>query len=153
MTELSNYPEGEILEYASFTLDMRLREPGLALTDPQATRSYLRLHFNGMEHEAFGVFFLDNQHRVIEFDGNMFRGTISGATIHPREVVKASLAFNAAAVIFTHNHPSGVCEPSQSDRRITERLQSALALVDVRVLDHIVVGDAESFSFAEHGLI
>tara|TARA_R110001592_G_scaffold213760_2_gene466569 strand:- start:99 stop:419 length:321 start_codon:yes stop_codon:yes gene_type:complete len=106
-----------------------------------------------MEHESFGVFFLDNQHRVIEFEKNMFRGTIDSATVHPREVVKASLSFNAAAVIFAHNHPSGVCDPSQSYRRITERLKSALTLVDIQVLDHLVVGEGEIFSFAEHGMI
>jgi len=150
---MNEYTHEEILDFANYILDMRLREPGHALTSPQDTRTYLRMHFNGQEHESFGVFFLDNQHRVIDFDGHMFRGTIDGASIHPREVVKASLKFNAAAVIFTHNHPSGVCEPSQADRRITERLKSALSLVDVRVLDHLVVGDSDVYSFAEHGLI
>lgn len=83
----------------------------------------------------------------------MFRGTIDGANVYPREVVRASIAFNAAAVVLAHNHPSGFCEPSQADIRITERLKSALSLVDVRVLDHIVVGGSETYSFAEHGLL
>lgn len=144
--------EDEVIDRAMYVLDMRMREPGYVIREPRDTKKYLRLHFNNLEYEAFGTLFLDNQHRLIEFC-QLFRGTIDGASVHPREVVKSSLRFNAAAVIFAHNHPSGICEPSQADKRITERLTSALSLVDVRVLDHIVVGDADSYSFAEHGLL
>jgi DNA repair protein RadC len=96
--------------------------------------------------------YLDNQHRLISYE-ELFFGTIDGASVHPREVVKRVLKHNAAAVIFAHNHPSGVAEPSQADRRITDRLKSALLLVDVRVLDHMIVGDQEVLSFAERGLL
>ena len=96
--------------------------------------------------------FLDNRHRLIAYE-ELFHGTIDGASVHPREVVKSALRYNAAAVILAHNHPSGVAEPSQADQRITKRLQDALTLVDIRVLDHFVVGDGEPVSFAERGLI
>jgi len=96
--------------------------------------------------------YLDNQHRLIKYE-ELFFGTIDGASVHPREVVKHALKYNAAAVIFAHNHPSGVAEPSQADQRITDRLKSALLLVDVRVLDHMIVGDKEVLSFAERGLL
>ena len=95
---------------------------------------------------------MDNRHRVIEIE-DMFRGTIDGSSVHPREVVKSALLHNAAAVIFAHNHPSGVAEPSRADQSITERLKKALALVDIRVLDHIVISSAETVSFAERGLL
>jgi len=103
-------------------------------------------------YEVFAVLFLDNRHRVLAFE-ELFRGTIDGASVHPREVVRRALHYNAAALILAHNHPSGVSEPSSADRRITERLQAALALIDVRVLDHIVVGHGEFTSFAERGLL
>lgn len=124
---------------------------GEPLTRAQDTRNYLAARLRDYPHEVFACLFLDNRHRVIEFE-ELFRGTVDGASVHPREVVKRALHHNAAAVILTHNHPSGVSEPSQSDQRITQRLKDALALVDIRVLDHIVVGD-ESVSFAERGLI
>ena len=94
--------------------------------------------------------YLDNQHRLLAFE-ELFRGTIDGASVYPREVVKHALKHNAAALIFAHNHPSGVAEPSQADIHITQRLKQALALVDIRVLDHIIVGDAETTSLAQHG--
>ena len=122
------------------------------LTSPEATRKFLKLRIQHKEHEVFACLFLDNHHRVIEYK-ELFRGTIDGASVHPREVVKESLLHNAAAVIFAHNHPSGVAEPSQADVRITERLKDSLALVDVRVLDHIVIGDGATVSFAERGLL
>lgn len=125
---------------------------GDALTSPTATRNYLSLQMRHYPHEVFACLLLDNRHRVIRFE-EMFRGTIDGASVHPREVVKLALANNAAAVIFAHNHPSGVSEPSQSDRSLTVRLKDALALVDVRVLDHFIVGDGAPYSFAENGLI
>jgi DNA repair protein RadC len=105
-----------------------------------------------LEHEVFGCLFLDNQHAVIAAE-DLFRGTIDGASVYPREVVKRALALNAAAVILYHNHPSGVSEPSQSDQRLTQRLKAALGTVDIRVLDHFVVGRAEALSFAERGLL
>lgn len=127
-------------------------ERGKPLTDPAATRTYLLARLRDMPHEVFACLYLDNRHRVITFE-ELFRGTIDGATVHPREVVRAALKHNAAAVIFSHNHPSGVAEPSDADRRLTRRLADALALVDIRVLDHFVVGDGEVSSFAERGWI
>jgi DNA repair protein RadC len=105
-----------------------------------------------MEREVFGCLFLDNRHRLIALE-EMFLGTIDGASVHPREVVKRALKLNAAAVILAHNHPSGVAEPSQADELITARIRDALALVDIRVLDHLVVGGTTVTSFAERGLI
>jgi len=125
---------------------------GEALSDPATTRRYLAAHLRDYPHEVFGCLFLDNRHRVIEFE-ELFRGTINGASVHPREVVRRALAHNAAAVILAHNHPSGVAEPSEADRQLTQRLSEALALVDVRVLDHIVIGDGETVAFAERGWI
>jgi DNA repair protein RadC len=125
---------------------------GDALTSPDDSRRYVRARLQHQPSEVFAVLFLDNRHRVLAFE-ELFRGTIDGAQVHPREVVRRCLAHNAAAVILAHNHPSGVSEPSQADRRITERLREALALVDVRVLDHLVVGHGEATSFAELGLL
>ena len=121
------------------------------MTTPQASKDYVKLQLSEYEHEVFACLFMDNRNRVIAFE-ELFRGTIDGASVYPREVVKAALRQNAAAVIFAHNHPSGVAEPSRADERITERLKSALSLVDVRVLDHLVVG-SEIISFAERGLL
>ncbi|MGD8378280.1 MAG: DNA repair protein RadC [Gammaproteobacteria bacterium] len=125
---------------------------GAALTDPEATRRYLSARIRDLAHEVFCCLWLDNRHQVIECE-EMFRGTIDGAAVHPREVVKRALEVNAAAVIFAHNHPSGVAEPSGADRRLTRRLTEALGLVDVRVLDHFVIGEGAPVSFAERGLI
>jgi len=125
---------------------------GDAISDPGATRRYLKSKLRGYTREVFACMYLDNQHRLIRYE-ELFFGTIDGASVHPREVVKRVLKHNAAAVIFAHNHPSGVAEPSQADRRITDRLKSALLLVDVRVLDHMIVGDEEVLSFAERGLL
>jgi DNA repair protein RadC len=122
------------------------------IDSPQSTVSYLTARLRDYPHEVFAALFLDNRHRVIAYD-ELFHGTIDGASVHPREVVRTALKHNAAAVIFSHNHPSGVAEPSQADLRITERLRDALALVDVRVLDHIVIGDGEHCSFAQRGMI
>ena len=150
-TMMKNH-EDKIIELALNILRDRLRNPGAALTSPQTARQFLILELAGLEHEVFGVFFLDNQHRVIKFE-ELFQGTIDSASVYPREVVKAALLSNAAAVIFTHNHPSGVADPSDADRRITERLVAALELTEVRVLDHIIVGGDDTYSFAEHGLL
>lgn len=141
---------------AALELGRRYLEAGLRrdnpLTSPASTRQYLKARLRSYPHEVFACIFLDNRHRVIEYE-EMFSGTIDGASIHPREVVKRALHHNAAALIFAHNHPSGVAEPSQSDLAITRRLLDALALVDIRVLDHFIVGDREVLSFAERGLI
>lgn len=123
-----------------------------AITSPAATRRFLMAQLRDLPHEVFACLYLDTRHRVIGFE-ELFRGTIDGASVHPREVVKRVLSVNAAAVVFAHNHPSGVAEPSDADRRLTRRLSEALSLVDVRVLDHFVVGDGEAVSFAERGLI
>ena len=122
------------------------------LNSPEHTRAFLKARLRPYAREVFACLFLDNRHRVISFD-ELFEGTIDGASVHPREVVKRALQHNAAAVILAHNHPSGVAEPSHADRAITIRLRDALALIDVRVLDHFVVGDAEVVSFAERGLL
>ncbi len=121
------------------------------LTKPAQTTEYLRARLRDYEYEVFACLMLDNRNRVIAFR-EMFRGTIDGASVYPREVVKQALADNAAAVIMVHNHPSGVCEPSQADIRITERLKKALALVDIRVLDHVIVGDTVT-CLSEQGLV
>ena len=121
------------------------------LTSPQQTMQYLRSRLRDYNHEVFACLMLDNRNRVITFR-EMFRGTIDGASVYPREVVKQALADNAAAVILAHNHPSGVSEPSQADIRITERLRKALELVDIRVLDHVIIGD-EITSLSERGLL
>ena len=122
------------------------------LRDPQATRRYLQAQMRDLPHEVFAALFLDNQHRVICF-ARLATGTLDGAAVYPREVVKAALKHGAAAVIFAHNHPSGVAEPSAADRSLTDRLKGALALVDIRVLDHFVVGEGTPVSFAERGWI
>jgi DNA repair protein RadC len=125
---------------------------GNALTSPDITRAYLSAQLRGYSYEVFACLFLDNQHRVIQLD-ELFRGTIDGASVYPREVVKKALHHNAAAVIFAHNHPSGIAEPSTADKHITEKLKQALALFDIRVLDHFIIGDGQPYSFAEHGLL
>jgi DNA repair protein RadC len=125
---------------------------GNALTSPDITRAYLSAQLRGYSYEVFACLFLDNQHRVIQLD-ELFRGTIDGASVYPREVVKQALHHNAAAVIFAHNHPSGITEPSTADKHITEKLKQALALFDIRVLDHFIIGDGQPYSFAEHGLL
>jgi DNA repair protein RadC len=124
---------------------------GEALTSPDKAKDCIKLKLAPYEHEVFLCLFLDNQHRVIACD-ELFRGTIDGASVYPREVVKASLHYNAAALIMAHNHPSGISDPSQADRVITAKLKEALALIDVRVLDHFIVGETV-YSFAEHGLL
>ncbi len=125
---------------------------GDALTSPAATRDFLRAQLRAYPYEVFACLFLDNRNRVIEYE-EMFRGTIDGASVHPREVVRRALFHNAAALILAHNHPSGVAEPSPADRQITHRLKEALSLVDVRLLDHFVIGDGELTSLAELGEI
>jgi DNA repair protein RadC len=142
-----------IIESALKILESRLLyDPeSIPMTSPQASKDFVKLKLFAYEHEVFACLFLDNRNRVIGFD-ELFRGTIDSASVYPREVVKACLSHNAASVILAHNHPSGIAEPSQADIAITERLRKALALIDVRVLDHLIVGE-EVTSFAERGLL
>jgi len=125
---------------------------GPALNAPAATRQFLTAQLRDRPYEVFCCLHLDNRHRLIHFE-EVFRGTIDGASVHPREIVRQALHYNAAALIFAHNHPSGVAEASQADELITRRLRDALALVDIRVLDHLIVGDNNCLSFAERGLL
>lgn len=125
---------------------------GPALTRSSMTCDYLKATLRAYPYEVFACLYLDNRHQVITFR-ELFRGTIDGASVHPREVVRQALDVNAAAVIFAHNHPSGVAEPSQADRHITERLQQALKLVDIRVLDHVIIGNSDACSFADRGYL
>lgn len=125
---------------------------GPAMTAPAATRQFLTAQLRDRPYEVFCCLHLDNRHRLIHFE-EIFRGTIDGASVHPREVLRQALKYNAAALIFAHNHPSGVAEASQADELITRRLRDALALVDIRVLDHLIVGDNHCLSFAERGLL
>lgn len=127
-------------------------ERGDPLTNPTATKHYLKTRLYNYPHEVFACLFLDVRNRVIEYE-ELFFGTIDGASVHPREVVRKALDYNAAAVIFAHNHPSGVTEPSQADIRLTQRLRESLALVDIRVFDHFIVGDGEPRSLVEMGLL
>jgi len=125
---------------------------GQAIRSPADTEAFLAAKLRDLPHELFCCLFLDNRHRVIRFEP-LFRGTIDGTSVYPREVVKLALAVNAAAVILAHNHPSGVAEPSQADERITRRLKAALELVDIRLLDHLVIGDGAATSLASRGLL
>ena len=125
---------------------------GDALGSPGAVRDYLRLLLSGKEHEVFVVIYLDAQNRVLESE-ELFRGTLTQTSVYPREVVKYALRHNAAAVLFAHNHPSGVAEPSHADQLLTQTLKQALALIDIKVLDHFIVAGSASISFAERGLL
>jgi len=125
---------------------------GPLLASPKATRDFLTARLRHLEHEVFCCLYLDKRHRLIQFE-ELFRGTIDGASVHPREIVKLALQKNAAAVIVAHNHPSGVAEPSQADELITQRVKEALAIVDIRLLDHIIVGDGVTVSLAERGIV
>lgn len=147
--------DSSIIERAINLIQSELKTPGMALTSPELVRKYLILQLARFEEEHFSLILLDNQHRIIGFE-NIFRGTIDGASVYPREVVKTVLAHNAAAVILAHNHPSGNPEPSIADKALTNRLKEALAFIDVRVLDHIIVGGCSetlTVSFAERGLL
>jgi DNA repair protein RadC len=125
---------------------------GPSLASPRATCDFLSAKLRDLEHEVFCCLYLDKRHRLIEYE-ELFRGTIDGASVHPREIVKLALQRNSAAVIVAHNHPSGIAEPSQADELITQRVKEALGLVDIRLLDHIIVGDGVSVSLAERGLL
>ena len=150
------YVAESVSEEAIITMAQAISEkklaPGATVTSPQATETYLQNLLAGEEQELFGAIYLNTRHKIIKFE-IMFKGTIDGASVHPREVVKKGLLLNAAAVIFVHNHPSGDPEPSQADIQITGRLKSALALIDIRVLDHIIVGVEGVTSLAQRGHI
>ena len=139
-----------VVEMSRRYLDEKMKR-GDVLKNASDVENYLKLKLRYYPYEVFACVFLDTKHRVIEFE-ELFRGTIDSASVHPREVVRRVIHHNAAAVIFSHNHPSGVAEPSQADHRITERLKQALSFIDVRVLDHFIIGD-EVVSFAQRGLI
>jgi DNA repair protein RadC len=143
--------ETDILLMARQLANLRLRK-GRALTSPQEVFSHLQALLADYEHEVFALLMLDNRHRVLAFQ-ELFRGTLDGASVYPREVVKIALEYNAAAMILVHNHPSGDPEPSQADRKLTTKLQEALNLVGVRTLDHIVVGQEGCVSLAEQGYL
>jgi DNA repair protein RadC len=138
-----------IEEIAAAYIECTKGTVGSVIRSPMDTEDFLKARLTGLEHESFCIIYLDNRHRVIDFD-ELFRGTVDGTSVYPREVVKESLARNAAAIILAHNHPSGVAEPSQADERITKRLKAALELVDIRVLDHLIVGETVT-SMASRG--
>jgi DNA repair protein RadC len=144
--------DDKIVAKALAILEARMKRAGPAMSSPQDVSSFIRLKLAGNEHEVFGVLFLNSQHNVIEFE-EMFRGSVDSANVYPREIVKTALKHNAAAVVLAHNHPSGTLEPSRADEKLTELVKNALALVDVRVLDHFIVTGHGSMSFAEKGLI
>ncbi|ATM77382.1 hypothetical protein CRN79_16710 [Serratia fonticola] len=143
--------EDLILQQAQTIIENRYIR-GQQLLSVQEVRDYLMLRLAPLEHEVFGCVLLDNQQRILTYQ-ELFRGTINGVNVYPREVVKLSLQYNAAALILVHNHPSGEPEPSQADLAITKRLVSALELVDVRVLDHFIVAGTQTVSMAERGLL
>lgn len=143
--------EKRVLARASKIIESKLTQQTV-FTNPEAVKEYCRYSLVHNEHEVFFMLLLDNQHALIK-SIELFRGTINQSPVYPREVIKEALSYNASAVIFSHNHPSGISEPSLSDKDITIRLKNALALVDMRVLDHIVVGSRECVSFAERGLL
>lgn len=145
-------PALRTIKRALVLLDQHLLEPGVAFTSTQAARDWLRLKMGPLEREVFVVLYLNNQNQLLAHE-TLFTGTISHTEVHPREVVKRALYFNAAGVIFAHNHPSGEVTPSQADKAITQRLLHALMLVEIRVLDHLIVGGTQILSFAEHGLL
>jgi DNA repair protein RadC len=143
--------QDQTIKRALRILDRRMRNTS-ALSSPSSVRDYLRILLHDRGHEVFVVVFMDAQHRVIASE-EMFRGTLTQTSVYPREVVKAALAHNAASIVFAHNHPSGVTEPSRADELITQALKQALTLVDVKVLDHFVIAGSGSVSFAERGLL
>lgn len=150
-TEYATVAEDRIIKDAISILERRMAR-GPAFTSPDAVKEFLVVKYCERQSEMFGVIYLDNRHRVLAHE-ELFQGTIDGASVYPREVVRQVLHHNAAAVVLFHNHPSGVGEPSRADETITRRLQETLGLIDVRVLDHLIVGGTEVVSFAERGLL
>ena len=144
--------ERKTVDKALEILASYMRGPSCAFTSPDAVKQYLCLHLGNLPYEAFGMLFLDSQHRLIAYE-TMFRGTLTQTSVYPREVVIQALAHNAAAVVLTHNHPSGAVVPSKADETLTQTLKNALALVDIRVLDHVVVSGNKATSMAELGVM
>lgn len=144
--------EDQTIAKALQILSRRLRKPGKAFSAPTDVKDYLSLLLAERQHECFVVMFLDSQHRLIESE-EMFRGTLAQTSVYPREIVKRALQHNARSVVLAHNHPSGVAEPSRADEFLTQTVKAALGMVDVRVLDHMVVGHEQVVSFAERGLM
>lgn len=152
--DVSGYREAaaqDVIACAQGLIARRYRTGAPVMDAPARTREYLALHLGGLDYEVFGCLYLDNRHRLIAVE-DLFRGTVDGASVHPREVVKAAIHHGAAALVLFHNHPSGTADCSRADEMITHRLRDALALIDVRVLDHLIVGE-KVFSLAEAGLI
>ena len=141
-----------IIAHALQILDTRYSKPEVTFSGPQDVKDYFRLQFAGLEREVFGVAFLNTNNGLLRFEV-MFTGTLAQTSVYPREVAKRALALNAASVVLSHNHPSGLCEPSRADEYLTQSLKTSLALIDVRVLDHVVVGGNSCVSFAERGLL
>ena len=149
---MTNDEEDAIITLAVEILGRRMRVAGEVFSAPDSVKRFCQLKIGSREHEVFGVLFLDAQNRLIEFE-EMFRGTLTQTSVYPREVVISSLRHHAASVVLTHNHPSGSTQPSRADEALTQTLKASLALVDVRILDHIVVSEGSTFSMAEKGLI
>lgn len=144
--------QNAIINNALEILEGLFQKQSLVATSAERVKQFCQLHFGALEHEEFGVLFLDKQHQLIKYE-SLFRGTIDAAAVYPREVIKAVLAHNAAALVIYHNHPSGALSPSDADMRITNKLQEVAALIDVKILDHIIVTNKDTYSFAEHGLL
>jgi DNA repair protein RadC len=144
-------PDDQIILEAIGILRRRFQQKDIFAT-PDAVKDYLRLQGQGLTHEVFAVMFLDSQNRLIAYE-RLFRGTLTQTSVYPREIVKQALSLNAASVILHHNHPSGMCQPSRSDEALTQTVKASLALVDVRVLDHVITSDDGSLSMAERGLV
>jgi DNA repair protein RadC len=149
--ELRTATATEIIAAARRAMTRRVRR-GISMDSPRAVREFLTMKLGTLEHETFAVLLLDTRHRLIDYV-ELFRGTIDKASVHPREVVKLALARNAAALVLAHPHPSGAADPSQADELITRRLKEALALIDVRLLDHVIVAGGDAISFADRGLL
>ncbi|EOV1642451.1 TPA: JAB domain-containing protein [Yersinia enterocolitica] len=147
------YPSHQsVIQMALTLLEKQMKQKPISFNSSVETLQYLRLQLEQLEREVFMVLYLDNQHRLITSEISS-QGTINATSVYPREIVKTALSHNAAAVIFAHNHPSGLAEPSHADRTITNTLINALSLMDIKVLDHVVIGHGESISFAERGWI
>jgi DNA repair protein RadC len=150
--DLAAEADGDEIIVRAIQVLRRRFEARNVFSSPDAVKDYLRLQTQGLEHEVFALMYLDSQNRLIEYE-RMFRGTLTQTSVYPREVVKQALEKCAASVILHHNHPSGLCEPSRSDEALTQTLKAALALVDVRVMDHVITSDEGALSMAERGLL
>lgn len=144
--------ENKLIQRALAVLEQRLFQRGPCLANPSDVRNYLRMQLAPQDREVFAVLYLDNRHRILAFEP-LFQGTVDGAPVYPRVVLKRAIEHNCAALILAHNHPSGVAQPSHADRALTRQLTDLLAEVEVRVLDHFIIGQGKPFSFAEAGLL